>query len=67
MKGDVTQTPEQVAQAMVAGIEKPKPEVWPFKAYRWALGFATIAPRITDRIMMRARGEMAMGEEAGKR
>jgi short-subunit dehydrogenase len=58
MKGDVTQTPEQVAQAMVRAIEHPRPEVWPFRPARWVLTFATFAPRIADRIMLRARGKM---------
>jgi hypothetical protein len=27
------------------------PEVWPFAPSRWALGLATLAPRLVDRVM----------------
>ena len=50
------QTPQQVARKIVAGIRRPRPEVWPFRPSRLALTFATLAPRLTDWIMSRSRG-----------
>ena len=47
----VTQTVDQVARAIIRGIERPRPEVWPHRASRWALGLATLAPRISDKLM----------------
>lgn len=49
----VTQTVEQVARAMVKGIERPRPEVWPHRPSRWALGLATLSPRFADQVMKR--------------
>lgn len=46
-----TQTPEQVAESMVHAIVKPRPEVWPHRASRWAFSFATLVPGFTDGIV----------------
>jgi short-subunit dehydrogenase len=51
--GEVRQSAEQVARKMVRAIERPVPEVWPFAPSRWALGLATLAPRLVDRVMAR--------------
>ncbi|HZN64561.1 MAG TPA: SDR family NAD(P)-dependent oxidoreductase [Tepidisphaeraceae bacterium] len=49
--GEVRQTAAQVASSMVKAIERPRPEVWPYPPSRLALGFATLMPRLVDRIM----------------
>jgi short-subunit dehydrogenase len=51
--GEVRQSAGQVARKMVRAIERPVPEVWPFAPSRWALGLATLAPRLVDRVMAR--------------
>lgn len=47
------QTPEQVAAAMVRAIERPRPEVWPHAASRWAFGLATLFPGLVDGVIAR--------------
>lgn len=49
--GEIRQTAHAVARAMVRGIEKPRPEVWPFRIARWGLGLSTLFPRLTDRAL----------------
>ena len=61
----VTQTVEQVAAAMVRGIESPRPEVWPHRPSRWALGLATLAPRVADRLMKRYMRAVQRANESG--
>jgi short-subunit dehydrogenase len=61
--GEITQTAEQVAVAMRKAIERPKPEVWPFRLARIGLGFAALFPRMTDRALSR-RGPRGSGDEA---
>lgn len=56
--GDVQQTAEQVAHAMVLAMIRPKVEVWPFRPARLALAFAAAFPRVADKVMRRARGKM---------
>jgi short-subunit dehydrogenase len=51
--GEVRQTAARVASRMVKAIERPRPEVWPHPPSRIALGFATLLPRLVDRIMSR--------------
>jgi len=34
---------------MIGGIVRPRPEVWPYRPSRWALGLATLFPRLADR------------------
>ena len=46
-----TQTAQQVARAMIRGICKPRPEVWPWWLAGRILGFGTLAPRMMDRLM----------------
>lgn len=48
---EVHQCAADVARAIVQGIERPRPEVWPLRRFRWLMGLATLFPRITDRIM----------------
>lgn len=58
-RGGPSQTVEQVASAMVRAIERPRPEVWPHRASRWGLAFATIAPGLVDRALNRYRRRIA--------
>ena len=51
--GEMRQSPAQVAKAMVRAIERPVPEVWPFRPSRWALSLATLAPKWVDRTLAR--------------
>jgi NAD(P)-dependent dehydrogenase (short-subunit alcohol dehydrogenase family) len=57
-RGEVRQTPATVARKMIRGIQRPRPEVWPFRPARWALSFATLMPSVADRVMAKYRGEM---------
>lgn len=50
---DPRQTPEQVAEAMVRAIERPRPEVWPHRLSRWVFGAATLFPGLVDGIVAR--------------
>jgi short-subunit dehydrogenase len=45
------QSAADVARAMVRAIERPRPEVWPFRPARWAIGLATLFPRALDGVM----------------
>ncbi len=48
-----TQTAEEVARAMVKGIVRPVPEVWPWRSAGWGLSAGTLVPRLMDRLMYR--------------
>lgn len=50
---DPSQTPEQVAEAMIRAIEKPRPEVWPHALSRWLFSFATLMPGLVDGVVAR--------------
>jgi hypothetical protein len=52
---DPVQTVEHVAAAMVAAIARPRPEVWPHRLSRIALGLAGLMPRTVDRVLLRRR------------
>lgn len=58
-RSGVGQTVEQVAIAMVRGIERPRPEVWPHRLSRWGLGIATLIPGLGDRVLARYRRRVA--------
>ena len=53
IRGEYRQSARAVAVAMVRAIERPRPEVWPARPSRWALGVATLMPRFVDRVMAR--------------
>jgi short-subunit dehydrogenase len=55
---EVRQAPERVARAMVRGIAKPVPEVWPVGWARYALGVAVLMPGLVDRVMGKYRAEL---------
>lgn len=46
---EIRQSAKVVAQKMIGGIVRPRPEVWPYRPSRWALGLATLFPRLADR------------------
>ena len=50
-KGEVRQSADDVARAMVKAIERPRAEVWPLAVSRWMLGAATLVPSWVDRVM----------------
>jgi short-subunit dehydrogenase len=49
--GEVRQSATQVARKIVRAIEKPVPEMWPFRPSRWALLAAAVAPGWVDRML----------------
>ena len=46
---------------MVQAIERPRPEVWPFRPSRWALTAGTLVPRVVDRLLAK---RMIVGQTA---
>jgi short-subunit dehydrogenase len=44
----VGQTVDVVVRKMIRAIERPRPEVWPSRASRWAFGLGTLMPGIID-------------------
>lgn len=46
---EIRQSARVVARKMIGGIVRPRPEVWPYRPSRWALGLATLFPRVADR------------------
>ncbi len=56
--GEVQQSAQTVARAMVKGIRSPRPEVWPFRPARWAIGLATLIPGLVDRALSRRRDQI---------
>jgi short-subunit dehydrogenase len=51
IRGEYRQSAETVAFKMIRGIEKPRPEVWPFGPTRFGVGIATMVPGFVDRIV----------------
>lgn len=49
--GGPQQTVEHVVRRMVRAIEKPCPEVWPYRPARWLLLLGTMLPRVADAAM----------------
>ena len=49
------QSPAAVARAMVAGIVRPRPEVWPRRLARLGLSVGTLFPGLTDRALANYR------------
>jgi NADP-dependent 3-hydroxy acid dehydrogenase YdfG len=56
---EAVQAPATVAEAMVAAIIRPRPEVWPHRASRWAFSLATLMPGLADAAMARFRRRIA--------
>ena len=49
--GEFRQSAADVARKIARAIERPVPEVWPFRPSRWALSAGTLAPRWVDRLL----------------
>ncbi len=47
------QTPERVANKIVAALRRPRPEVWPSTLARYAAAFTTASPRLAAWVMRR--------------
>ena len=45
------QSPEAVARAIVRGIVRPRPEVWPRRLVRYGVGLGTLLPGLADRAL----------------
>ncbi len=58
IKGEVQQSAADVARAMVRAIRRPRPEVWPFRPARWAIGLATLFPSLVDRALAKRRDQI---------
>lgn len=56
--GEPRQTAETVARKMVRAIQRPRPEVWPMRRVRWAVGLGTLTPSIADWILSRRRDQI---------
>jgi short-subunit dehydrogenase len=61
----MSQTVDHVARAMIRGIERPRPEVWPHRPTRLALVFATLAPRVVDHFMKKYMREIERVNPSG--
>lgn len=66
INGEVRQSAETVARRMLAAIERPRPEVWPFAPSRWAVSVGTLIPGMVDRVMAKrvAPGEVGTERDA---
>lgn len=51
--GEIRQSASTVARAIVRGIERPRPEVWPHRASRLAVSVGTLMPGLVDRVLGR--------------
>jgi NAD(P)-dependent dehydrogenase (short-subunit alcohol dehydrogenase family) len=47
------QSAAAVARTILRAIERPRAEVWPYAAARWAIGLGTLFPSLVDRVMER--------------
>jgi short-subunit dehydrogenase len=61
-RGEVRQSADAVARAIVKGIERPRPEVWPLRPARWALGIAALFPGAADRVLAKRMLVMEKGK-----
>ena len=59
------QTVEHVADRMIRAMEKPKPEVWPHQGVRLQLAFASLFPRVADRVMESFRRQVDQANPRG--
>ncbi len=50
---EVHQTPQDVALAIIKGIQRPRAEVWPARSYRWLLALMSLFPGTTDAVVAR--------------
>ncbi len=54
----VMQSADQVADAIVKALRRPRPEVWPMPSARFVLALATACPRLAAWIMRRHAGKI---------
>jgi len=47
------QSPERVARAVVAGLRRPRPEIWTHAGARVAFNLASLTPRLRDAVLRR--------------
>jgi hypothetical protein len=47
------QSAADVARAMTRAIERPRPEVWPYRLARWGVGVGALFPGVVDGVMRR--------------
>ena len=52
---EVHQSPHDVARHIVSAIERPVPEAWPLRRFRFLMDLAPVAPAVTDWILARRR------------
>lgn len=57
---EVHQSADTVARAIIRGIRKPAPEVWPLRIMRLLVNLGIMFPRLTDAVMSKHR--KALGE-----
>ncbi len=57
VKCDVMQEASTVAARMIKGIEKPRPEIWPFPLVKYLIAIGSLMPRVADTVMGRGRGD----------
>jgi short-subunit dehydrogenase len=62
--GEMRQSAETVAQSMTKAIEKPRPEVWPFRPVRWGVIAGTLVPGFVDRVMAKRVVPEQVGRDA---
>ena len=54
-----TQDVDRAVGRMVAGVRRPRPEVWPSRPSRWLLGLGTLIPGLVDRGMRKFERQIA--------
>lgn len=63
----LAQSAETVARAVVRSLRRPRPEVWPMPAARYALAMTTACPRLAAWMMRRrARRRGSVGASVGR-
>ncbi|HEX4792501.1 MAG TPA: SDR family NAD(P)-dependent oxidoreductase [Humisphaera sp.] len=55
VSGEPRQSAQVVAQKMVRAIQRPKPEVWPFRPARWFFTLGAMTPGLVDRVLNKRR------------
>jgi len=55
VSGEPRQSAQLVAQKMIRAIQRPKPEVWPFRPARWVFGLGAMVPGFADRVLNKRR------------
>lgn len=61
-RSPIRQSASRVARTMARAIERPRPEVWPFRPSRVALLLGSLMPRLTDVAMRRMAAKVAAAQ-----